>query len=77
MPNGDVRRSKSANIFKVTRRNKENTNQHPKRLCEETLATASEILEEAAATLIEETVNINPNLLTTQNHYQKTSYKQG
>ena len=58
-----------------TRRNEEDIIQHPKRLREETPATPSEILIEgpSTATLVEETVNINPNLLTTQNHNEKTS----
>ena len=75
MSNGDVRRSQSANFFKVTGRNEEDITQRPKGLREETPATPSEILIEApsTATLVEETVHINPNLLTTQNHHEKTS----
>ena len=46
------------------RRNEED--QHSKRLCEETPATTSEILAEvpSTATLVEETVNMNQNLIT-------------
>ena len=63
--------SHQANFFKVTK-NEENI-QHSKRLCEDTPPTPSEILEEAAATLVQEIVNISPNLLTTQDHNEKTA----
>ena len=57
------------------RRNEEDIIQRPKRLREESPATPSEILIEvpSTTTLVEETVNINPNLLITQNHNEKTS----
>ena len=75
MSNEDVRRNQSASFFKVARINEEDINKRPQRLVEETPATLSEILAEASskATLVEETVSINPNLLTTQNYNEKIS----
>ena len=75
MLNRDVIRSQSANFFKVRKITEEYINQRPERLSEETLATPSEILIEAPskATLVKDkTVNINLNLLITQNHNEKT-----
>ena len=75
MSNEDVRRNQSASFFKVARINEDDINKHPQRLVEETPATLSEILAEASstATLVEETVSINPNLLTTQNYNKKSA----
>lgn len=75
MSNADVRRCQSANVFKVTRKNEDDINQRPKRLRKETPPTPSEIIIETPSTaiLVEETVNINANLFTAQNHNEKTS----
>lgn len=70
MLNGDVR------IFKVTRRNEEDIIQHPKRLSVDNPTTTSANISKATAsstaTLVEETININLKLLTTENHNRKT-----
>ena len=62
-------------LFKVTIKNEQDIYHRLKRLRGETPTTPSEILVEASSTaiLIGETVKMNPNLLTTQNHNEKTS----
>ena len=74
MPNGDVRQSHSANFFKVTGRVKEDINQRPERLREES-NPSPEIFTEtpSAATLVEESNTVNPKLLSPETHNQKSS----
>ena len=67
MSSGDVRRSHSTSLFKVTRRTEKEINQRPKRLCEED-NTAPAILTDvpSTATLTEETLEVNNDLLLTR-----------
>ena len=54
MSNGDVRRSHSANFFKVTRRTEEEINQQPERLQEENNPSPDNFVETpSTATLVE------------------------
>ena len=64
MSSGDVRRSHSARLFKVTRRTKEHIYQRPKRLREEN-NTALAILVDVLSTamLTEENLEVNNYLL--------------
>ena len=74
MSTGDVRRSQSANFFKTTRRNEEEINQRPKRFRAENPSTAEIVVDApSTSTLVEENVNLNPNLLTPPNHDEKTN----
>ena len=74
MPNGDVRRSHSANVFKVTERLKEEINQRTKRLREENNPSPEIFVETTStATLVEESNTANPKFLSPETHNQKSS----
>ena len=68
MPCGDVRRSHSASFFKVTRRTEEDINQRAKRLREEDNTTPVILVDvPSSATLTEESLEVNNDLLLTEN----------
>ena len=74
MPNGDVRRSHSANVFKVTGRIEEEINQRPKRLREENNPSPDIFAETpSTATLVEECSTVNPKFLSPETHNQKST----
>ena len=72
MPNGNVRRSHLTNFFKVTGRLKEEINQRPKRLREES-NLSPEIFVETPSTvsLVEESNTVNPKCLSPETQNQK------
>ena len=74
MPNGDVRRSHSANFFKVTGRLEEEINQRPKRLREQNNPSPDIFIKTAStATLVEESSTVNPKVLSPETHNQKSN----
>ena len=74
MPNRDVRRSHSANFFKVTGKLEEEINQRPKRLWEEKKPSPDIFVETpSTATLEEESNTVNPKFLSRETHNQKSS----
>ena len=74
MPKGDVRRSHSANFFKVTGRLEEEINQRPKRLRDENNPSPETFDETpSTATLVEESNTVNPKFLSPETHNQKSS----
>ena len=74
MSSGDVRHSHSASFFKVTRRTEEDINQRPKRLPEEDNTTLA-ILVDAPSTamLTEEILEVNNDLLLTENQKERNT----
>ena len=67
MPNGDVRRSHSANYFIVRGRLEEEINQRPKRLREENNPSTNIFVEiPSTATLVKESKTIKPKFLLPQ-----------
>ena len=74
MPNGDIRRSHSANFFKVTGRLEEEINQRPKRSREEKKPSPEISVETpSTAALVEESNTVNPKFLSPETHNQKSS----
>ena len=69
MPNANVRRSHSANFFKVTGRLEENINQRPKRLREDYIFVETP----STATLVEKSSTVNPKILSPETHNQKSN----
>ena len=74
MPNEDIRRSHSANYFKVTGRLEEELNQRLKRLREENNPSTEIFVETpSTATLARESNTVKPNFLLPQTENQKSS----
>ena len=74
MSSGDVRRSHSASFFKVDRRTEEDINQRPKRLREEDSTTPAVLVDApSTATLTEEILEVNNDLLLTENQKERNS----
>ena len=76
MSGGDVRRSHSANFFKVIKRTEENINQRPKSLSEECNAARAILVDVASiAPLTGENLEVNNNLPLTENQKEgNTTY---
>ena len=74
MSSGDVRRNHSASFFKVTRRTEEDINQRPKRLREEDNTTPAILVDApSTATLTEEILEVNNDLLLTENQKERNT----
>ena len=74
MSSGDVRRSHSASSFKVTRRTEEDINQRPNRLHEEDNTTPAILVDApSTATLTEEILEVNNDLLLTENQKERNT----
>ena len=72
MSSEDVRRSHSASFFKVTRRTEEDVNQRHKRLREEDNTTPAILVDvRSTATLTEENIEVNNDLLLTENQKER------
>ena len=72
MSSEDVRRSHSASFFKVTRRTEEDVNQRRKRLREEDNTTPAILVDvRSTATLTEENIEVNNELLLTENQKER------
>ena len=70
MSNGDHRRSHSASFFKVTGGTEEDINKRPKRLREEDNATPAILVDvPSTATLTEESLGVNNDLLLIEKHH--------
>ena len=74
MSSGDVRRSHSASFSKVIRRTEEDINQRPKSLCEENNAAPAILVDVAStATLTEENLEVNNDLLLTESQKERNT----
>ena len=74
MSSGDVRRSHSASFLKVTRRTEEDINQRPKKLRKEDNTTPAILVDvPSITTLTEETLEVNNDLLLTENQKERNT----